>query len=191
MSQLAILLTFSVGLTADAPRDEAARREVAFLEGEWAMIAAQRDGTVPPRIVMRGARRSARGNESTVIMQGRIYMKSTYTLDPSKSPKEIDYDVLEGEFRGQKQQGIYAIEGNTVRFCFASPGQPRPTDFTAPAGSGRSFSAWQKISGPPTADAGPTPAASDTYPTAAPQRFRLFSRFGNGGCCCRQRGLLR
>ncbi len=153
-----ILMYLTVGLAfADDPKEAAAKRDIAFLEGEWVMIAAQRDGTIPPRFIVRGARRSARGNESTVIMGGRVYMKSTYTLDPTKNPKSIDYDVLEGEFRGQKQQGIYEIEGNTVTFCFANPGLPRPTDFTAGPGSGRSFSTWQKISGPPVTQVQPTP----------------------------------
>jgi hypothetical protein len=81
-----------------------------------------------------------------------------------------------------------------VKFCFAAPGQPRPIDFTAVAGSGRSFSAWQKISGPSTAEADATPASGATYPTAAPQqigfrRLGLFSKVGNGGglCGCRPR----
>src|SRR5258708_28987528 len=147
MSHIALFLTFGVGFGADAPSVDAARKDIALLEGEWAMIAGQRDGTIPPRFVVRGARRTAKGNESTVIMQGRVYMRSTYTLDPSKNPKTIDYDVLEGEFRGQKQQGIYAIEGNTVKLCFASPGLARPIDFTAPAGSVRSFTAWRKVAG--------------------------------------------
>lgn len=175
-------MTLSTGITADAPISDAAKRDVAFLEGEWMMLAGQRDGQVAPRIIMRGASRSARGNVSTVIMQGRIYMKSSYTLDPSKSPKWIDYDVLDGELRGQKQQGIYEIEGNMVKFCFATPGQPRPTDFSAPGGSGRSFSIWQKVSGPPST-VEPTPGG--TAAVTGYQRPGLFGRIGKGGCCCR------
>lgn len=195
MSYSAILLTLIIGVGVsfggDKSTDEAARRDIAFLEGEWSMLAGQRDGTIPPRFVVNGARRTARGNESTVIMQGRVYMKSRYTVDPSKNPKTIDYDVLEGEYRGQKQQGIYAIEGNTVKFCFAAPGRPRPTDFSAPAGSGRSYSAWQKISGPSAPNLDSAPATGATYQMPARQRFgsRLFSRFGNNGgsCGCRLR----
>src|SRR6476659_4128034 len=98
-----MFLTLGVGL-ADRPMDDAARKDLKFLEGEWSMIAGQRDGRIPPAFVVRGARRTAVGNESTVIMGGRLYMKSTYTLNPSQNPKQIDYDVLDGELRGQKQQ---------------------------------------------------------------------------------------
>ena len=177
MFHIPILLAIGAAVGADEAKDIAAKRDVAFLEGQWVMIAGQRDGQVLPRFLLRGATRTAVGNESTVIIGGRLYMRSSYTLDPTKNPKQIDYDVSAGQLAGQKQQGIYEITGNTVRFCFAAPGSPRPTDFSAPAGSGRSYSAFQKISGPsPTgAEATPGGTVSPGATYAAPAQ--------RGGCC--------
>ena len=46
-------------------------------------------------------------------MAGRVYMKAKFILDASKKPKTIDYQMLEGFTKGEKQLGIYEIEGDT------------------------------------------------------------------------------
>ena len=60
----------------------------------------------------------------------------------SKKPKTIDYDVIDGPTKGKKQLGIYELEGDTVKFCFAKPDSERPTDFKP--GEGRTSSVWKR-----------------------------------------------
>lgn len=188
MSPLGILFALSAGIGADISPDDAAKKDVARLEGKWALISGQRDGTNVPGFMARTAQCIAVGNESTLIMSGRVYLKARYTLDPSQSIKAIDYDVIEGDLRGQKQQGIYEFNGNTVRICMAAPGRERPTDFSAPAGSGRINTAWQKISGPsvdntdgvePAKDSGPAPKMASEPARGFRPFGGLFARFAN------------
>ena len=47
------------------------------------------------------------------------------TLDPSKTPKTIDETGLDGV----PKQGIYSLDGDSLRICIASNGKPRPTAF--------------------------------------------------------------
>jgi uncharacterized protein (TIGR03067 family) len=71
-------------------------------------------------------------------------MKAKIALDPSKKPKAIDYVVTEGDHKGKKLLGIYELDGDTVKFCFAPPDKERPSDFTAERRSGRTYSAWKR-----------------------------------------------
>jgi uncharacterized protein (TIGR03067 family) len=41
--------------------------------------------------------------------------------------RAIDYDMTEGPTKGEKHLGIYELDGDTVKFCFAAPGKDRPT----------------------------------------------------------------
>jgi hypothetical protein len=52
--------------------------------------------------------------------------------------------VIEGQFEGKTMLGIYDLQGDTLRFCFADPGKERPTNFTTKAGDGRTLSVWKK-----------------------------------------------
>jgi uncharacterized protein (TIGR03067 family) len=44
--------------------------------------------------------------------------------------KTIDYTMTDGLTKGKTQLGIYELDKDTVKFCFASPGQDRPGDFS-------------------------------------------------------------
>ncbi len=64
-------------------------------------------------------------------------MKARITIDPSKKPKTIDYDVIDGPTKGKRHLGIYELDGDTFKSCFGAPGAERPTDFTSKPGDGR------------------------------------------------------
>jgi uncharacterized protein (TIGR03067 family) len=135
---LAVLL---VG--ADAPQD-AAKAEMARLEGEWSMVSGEIDRQPLPEEMVKTAKRVAKDGETTVTIGGQLFMKAKFTVDPTKKPKAIDYEFTGGPTKGKKQLGIYELDGDTAKFCFASPGQDRPTDFTTKEGSGRTLSVWKR-----------------------------------------------
>jgi hypothetical protein len=70
-------------------------------------------------------------------------MKAKIIVDPSKKPKTIDYDVIDGPAKGKKLLGIYELEGDTLKSCFAAPDAERPTDFTGKEGERRTVSTWK------------------------------------------------
>jgi uncharacterized protein (TIGR03067 family) len=130
---------------ADDPQ-EAAKKEVAKLQGEWSMIAGEKDGRMAPKDFIQGAKRVCKDEELTVTVDDRVYMKAKIVIDPTKNPKAVDYIVTEGDHKGKTLLGIYQIDGDTVKFCFAPPDKDRPTDFAAGKGSGRTFSVWKQKS---------------------------------------------
>jgi uncharacterized protein (TIGR03067 family) len=73
-----------------------------------------------------------------------------FTIDPTKTPKQVDSTSLGGPNKGEVTLGIYeVIDANNKRACWAKPGGPRPTDFTSTPGSGRTLQYWRLISKDP------------------------------------------
>jgi uncharacterized protein (TIGR03067 family) len=131
-------------VAADGGTD-AVKREMAQLEGEWSMASGEADGFKLPEDYARTGKRTAKDGVTTVMFGDRLFFAANYTIDPAKKPKSIDYQFTEGPTKGKTQLGIYELDGDTVKFCFASPGKERPTDFTADAGSGRTSSVWKRV----------------------------------------------
>ena len=143
MRTLIAVVALSCLVGAEPPAD-AVMKELALLDGEWAMVSGERDGQALPEEYVKTATRVAKGGESTVTIAGMVVMKSKYTIDPTKKPKAIDFEATEGEAAGKKIQGIYELEGDTLKFCLAPSDKDRPTDFTAKEGSGRTVSVWKR-----------------------------------------------
>lgn len=118
--------------------------EMAKLEGEWSMVSGEANGQAMPEEMVKSGKRVAKNGETTITVNGQVYFKAKFTIDPIKKPKAIDYVMTEGPAQGRKLLGIYKVDGDTVTFCFAAPGKDRPTDLTAKEGSEQTLSVWKK-----------------------------------------------
>jgi len=123
---------------------EAAKKDREQLQGEWSMVNGGGGGQIVKGAAMGSSKRVCKGDETTVIVGSQLLMKAKFTLDPSTKPKSIDYQVTGGPNAGKSQLGIYELEGDTVKFCFAAPGKARPADFTTSPGDGRTSSVWKR-----------------------------------------------
>lgn len=124
--------------------EDAVTKEMALLEGEWSMVSGEANGLSMPRETVRSCKRVAKDGETTVTVSGQVYLKAKFGIDPTKKPKAIDYTMTDGPTKGKRHLGIYELNEDTVKFCFAAPGKDRPTDFTAKEGSQRTLSVWKR-----------------------------------------------
>jgi uncharacterized protein (TIGR03067 family) len=95
--------------------------------------------------MLKTGKRVCKDDQVTVNVGGMLIMKAKFTLDPTKTPKTIDYQVTEGPNAGKTQLGIYELaDDGTAKFCFAAPGKDRPDAFENQPADGRTLSVWQK-----------------------------------------------
>ena len=130
--------------SAGAQENEAVNKDLAQLQGEWSMVSGSADGQPMPDLLLKQMKRVCKGDEAAVTMAGQIYIKAKVTIDPSKKPKSIDYQMTDGFTKGKKQLGIYEVDGESFKSCFGKPGAERPTDFTSQPGDGRTLSVWKR-----------------------------------------------
>jgi uncharacterized protein (TIGR03067 family) len=138
---LIALATFTISLVRAAD-EEAIKKDLAQLQGEWTMLSGSADGQPMPEEMRKQMKRVCKGDEITVTIGDRVFLKAKLTLDPSKKPKTIDYEMTEGYTKGKKQLGLYEISGDTFKACFNAPGAERPTEFKA--GEGLTLSEWKR-----------------------------------------------
>lgn len=119
-----------------APIDEHAAA-VAELEGEWIMLSCMQDGKPIDARFLKSARRVFQGDGTTLFAGSQVFMKSRFTVDAAQTPVAIDYHDL-------RQHGIYRVDGGTLHTAMAGAGAPRPADFTATPGDGRTVSQWSR-----------------------------------------------
>ena len=129
---------------ASAGGSEAAKKDMAQLQGEWSMVSGSADGQPMSDELCKLMKRVCKGDEATTTMAGQVYFKAKITIDPSEKPKTMGYQMIEGFTKGKTQLGIYELDGDTFRSCFSAPGDPRPTDFTTKPGDKRTLTVWKR-----------------------------------------------
>jgi uncharacterized protein (TIGR03067 family) len=137
-------LVTTLNLSTQAEEKGAIKKDMAQLQGEWSMVSGSADGQPMPEDMRKEMKRVCQGDEVTVTMKGQIFIHAKIIIDPSKTPKTIDYQMVGGFTKGKTQLGIYELEGDTFKASFAKPGEARPTDFLSKAGESRTVSVWKR-----------------------------------------------
>src|SRR5262249_36174428 len=97
---------------------------------------ARPQGTIPKSLLEMAASKGLATPLATTVLEKGV--EGVYHLDPSKSPKQIDFTTL-GEFR-RTGLGIYTLDGDTLKLCISIDPEKvdqRPKEFTTKAGEMR------------------------------------------------------
>jgi uncharacterized protein (TIGR03067 family) len=125
---------------ADDPKAEAVKAELKRFEGTWKFVSMEINGKPVPAANLQDSRLTFVGDRFSSGTDEQN--KGTFAVDPTVMPKTIDIAVGEGgKF---KILGIYELEGDTYKICSANPGKPRPTEFSAKAGTGRGLTVMSR-----------------------------------------------
>jgi uncharacterized protein (TIGR03067 family) len=130
---IVVLVSASLAGTSAVEQDKVSSAELKKLEGTWDLISCEIDGKkdkVDGRVVIQG-------NKFTVYFGDEDFAEATFTNDPTKKPKTIDFVAIKPG-KGTKSVGIYEIAGDNLKLCGAE-GEKRPTTFTSKEGSGWSL----------------------------------------------------
>jgi len=140
-TKLLLLLALVPLLAAEPPKPDAAKDELKKFEGKWKLVSADFDGKEADPENVKTASLVVTGNEFTMKIGNETH-KGKFTIDPAKKPKTIDTEFTEGSLKDSKVLGIYEIDGDTRKSCFAGPDKDRPTDFTG--GNGKYIWTWKR-----------------------------------------------
>ena len=62
--------------------------------------------------------------------------EGNYRLGREQGMGTLDTAAVAGPLRGKTYLGIYQLDGDTLRWCTANPGRPRPTELITRRGEG-------------------------------------------------------
>src|SRR4051812_44031619 len=96
-SMIAVMLL--LGAAGAAP--DAADNDMARLEGQWSMLSGLADGQPMPEQMVKTGRRVAKDGQTTITFGEQLYFKAKFTIDATKKPRTIDYDMIEGPTKGK------------------------------------------------------------------------------------------
>src|SRR5262245_33531039 len=112
------------------------------MQGAWNLVSAMEDGKALPEDKVK---------QTTIVVKANTFhfpglaedataRAGTFKLDATKIPKEIDTTSTEKEV----SLGIYELEPDSYKVCFAPAGKPRPTNFSSEPGSGDILQVWER-----------------------------------------------
>jgi uncharacterized protein (TIGR03067 family) len=114
------------------------------LSGTWSCISATVDGKPLPKETTDLLQLTLTRDRYKTEKGSVILFDSSYTIDPSKDPKQINMIGTEGDLAGKEAQGIYSCDGDVLRICHVMPGLPRPESFESTPGSKAFLVFWRR-----------------------------------------------
>jgi uncharacterized protein (TIGR03067 family) len=116
------------------------------LQGEWEPLELVTSGTPLQASYLPFGLRHHSGVETKVVFGGQTMVHAKMRFNEAVTPVEVDYLNLTGKGKGSISRGLFRWDGDEAVFCMASPGTPRPSDFSCSPTSGRTLSRWKRKS---------------------------------------------
>ena len=138
-----LLMFIAVGLLMPANNAQAGdQQDLEKLQGTWKLVSAAQDGKVLS---------DDKVKQTTIVFKADTFRfpglaenatskEGTIKLDATKKPKQMDATSTQGDV----MLGIYELEGNRYKVCFAPVGKARPDDFASNTGSGYILQFWER-----------------------------------------------
>lgn len=141
-TRLLTVVALALLLGADNPQDPASKKDLEAMQGTWTLVSATKDGQALPADAVK---------KTTIVIKGDTFRfpgsaedatsrEGTFTLDATKTPRQMDSTSTKKEV----MLGIYELDGDRYKVCFAPAGKPRPREFASKPGSGHILQAWER-----------------------------------------------
>src|SRR6266481_2685758 len=119
-------------------------QKLESMEGAWVCSSATINGKQMPETTVKLLRLTLTKDRYKTEKGDEVLFDSAYKLDTAKDPKQINIVGTEGELKGKEAQGIYSLDGDTLKICYTMPGKSRPTAFESAAGSAAQCVVWKR-----------------------------------------------
>ena len=86
-----------------------------------------------------------------------VHTTTIRRLDAEKRPCEIDMEITDKDGKNPRiARGIYAVDENTLTYCIALPGKPRPKTFAKTNDIGRTLVILKRVKSQADPESSPT-----------------------------------
>ena len=120
-----------------AGNEEAIQKDRKLMAGTWRVISYEKDGKKTPAEQLEKNRTIFSVDGKFMVQrEGKTLVHGSTLIDPTKKPKHSDATFTEGEVTA-KTLGIYEVDGDNMKICYAFPGKDRPIEFSSKPGSGQ------------------------------------------------------
>ncbi len=131
-------------VAADSSKDEANKKDLALMQGDWAAESMTKDGFKLPDDDARALFRTVKENGYTVFRYDKPIAKWTFTIDATHKPKTIDIFPANAKEKANPLLGIYELEADTFKMCNAPAGKDRPSEFESKPGMTQTLTVWKR-----------------------------------------------
>jgi uncharacterized protein (TIGR03067 family) len=142
--RIPLFLALAFLLAADQPTSDANKKDLDRLQGDWAAVSMVYDGHQLPDDDAQSLFRTVKADHYTLFLFKKAIGKGTFMLDATKKPKTIDFLAASAAAKPVPIHGIYELDGDTWKVCYAAPGKERPKEFTAKEESGFTLAVWER-----------------------------------------------
>jgi uncharacterized protein (TIGR03067 family) len=145
MIKLIVLFSLTIILfqAVEVRGGDEAKDDLKNLAGAWTCVSAVNNGKPLGEDVVKQLRLTLTDKRYKTEKGRQVLFDGIYKVDPGQRPKHIDITAPEGEQGGKTSKGIYALEGDTLKMCYAD--KDRPTDFDSNPGSAATLVVWKRI----------------------------------------------
>jgi uncharacterized protein (TIGR03067 family) len=144
MIRATLALLALAGLVAQ----DSSKTDKQAIDGSWRVVACELEHKLLPEGVFKDLRYKLKADGTWALEGGPGFPKAaggSFTLDPKASPKTIDLTPADGPYKGKTFRGIYQLEGDELKACFAFPGKERPKTYLTDPESGLVLEFWRRV----------------------------------------------
>src|SRR5437764_1295876 len=130
---LCLAASAALQVEPQAQPETTVEEELRRLQGSWQVETQEENGDKLAADDVKG--RSILFGKDTFFIRhdNKVVQIGMLKLNPSKTPRTVNAVIMSGDKKGDIMQGIYALDGDSLKICLDTEGQERPKEFkTAP-----------------------------------------------------------
>ena len=115
--------------------DDTKKDDAEAIKGKWKAVSISMGGEPLADELVKNFKLNFESKDYTNTI-GDVVEEGSYSIDSTKSPKTIDFDIKKGPDQGKKQLGVYKLDGDKLTLVVSAAGSTdRPTSLTVEKGS--------------------------------------------------------
>lgn len=129
----------------DGGKDAARKKDRQLYKGVWRVVTLVVDGKVVENADKKFSVVNGSDGAWSIRDNDNEISKGDSQIDPTQTPKTIDFTPSEGAGVGKSFVGIYEIGEKTRKLCFVESGAARPTEFVSAPGSKSVCATFERV----------------------------------------------